>query len=318
MQPKRFCFIGHVDSGKSSCAGHLLTQCGHFSDHELKQNEQECQQQKYQIYSRLLDIFTEEREKGKTHEFTTIDFNHLGKDYQIVDTPGHKTFIRELIKGVSIISPEKMIGCLMISAKEGEFKAGWEKGQTKEDIIITRSVGINKLIVLINKMDTNSWNQEIFNNIKSCIDNFIKKCSFKFVSYIPISAYSGIGLINTDHMPDWHYGKSLIETIDEINDENINEEIFDVKSWKVMLINLTILWCPNIISPGFKFILHYSGSEYEVVVNKIIGKNYAKTNDTCQCIINSNKIIDNIYKTRRIIARYENNTIGFGKIIKVN
>ena len=326
----RFCLIGHVDSGKSTTAGHILKLCNIFSEHEIKQNKKECEDEKlgYQLYSRLLDVNEEERVKGKTHEYSSINFTFKGIDgcrnLELIDTPGHKLFIRELIKGLSYIDPEGVICCLLISAKEGEFQSGWVKGQTKEDIILARSLGIINLVILINKMDTIEWDQEKYDSIKKTIEPFLKFCAFADYSFSPVSSYQGIGLTSTKDMPDWYIGKgkSLLETIIELKspsgeqNQKIDQKINN-KEWIKMKANIKVLWCPGIISSGYKCILHYSGDEYEVTLNKIIGKNYIKAGEKCKCILESDKIIVNNYGSRKIILRSNENTIGFGTIEEV-
>lgn len=318
---KNICFFGHVDSGKSSCAGHLYALCGGISEHELEKLKKECEEEKKmnQLWSNVLDINEEERVKGKTHEFNILPFKHNDHEYNIIDLPGHKMFIREMISGISYFESSDVIGCLLISAAKGEFEAGWIRGQTKEDMIIARSLDIQNLIVLINKLDLQDWNQDIYNNIIKEINPFIKDaCGFKNVHYIPISAYKGIGLINNTNMPEWYKGKSLIDTIEEIKLDIKNEiKSFDVNEFSSLYAEIKILWCQNIISDGFECIIHYCGDEYEVIIEKINGHKILKRKDKEKCIITSKRKIRAKYASNRFIIRDSKNTIGFGTIIKV-
>lgn len=322
---KSFCFFGHVDSGKSTCAGHLLALCGDIDEHELSKIKKDCYDHKtmHQIWSNVLDINDEERIKGKTHEFNIIELNFNNQKYNMIDLPGHKMFIREMISGISYFETNQTIGCLVISAYKGEFESGWLRGQTKEDIIIARSLDIKHLIILINKLDSQNWNKEIYDNILIEIEPFIKNfCGFKNYYYIPISGYQGIGLIDRKNLPDWYNGKSLMETIENINIDatEIIEEL-PLKEFNVILGNITILWCNNIIPVGFECIIHFSGNEYEAIFDKINKQNFIKKGKEplkVKCIIKTKNNIKYKNPSRRFIIRDSNNTIGFGIIEKVN
>lgn len=313
---KKFCFIGHVDVGKSTLAGHLYVQTGNMSDHELNKLQNECKNQKYQLWSRIFDIWEEEREKGKTHEFSVMPFKFQNKTYEMIDTPGHKTFIRALIAGISHFNPDEIVGCLLISASKGEFESGWGKGQTREDITLVRCIGIKHLIVVINKMDSVNWDKEIYDDIINKITPFIKQCNFESVHYLPISGYKGINLININGTPEWYSGKSFIDTLDSIVLQTTTEELIKLSEWTHMLCNIKILWTSNLITCGYNCILHYGNAEYDIRIEKIEKKVFLKNKDIAKVLITSDKPIIRC-NTRNIILRCSTNTVGFGKIIKV-
>lgn len=338
---KKFCFIGNVDSGKSTTSGHLYALTGQLSEHELSKIKSETEK-KYQMWSRVLDIYTEEREKGKTHEFNLLSLEYQGEQYELIDTPGHKIYIRSLIEGMSLFNPNEVIAILVVSAAKGEFEAGWNGGQTKEDIILARSIGIKNMIVLVNKMDTVNWMENNYNNIKNEIKPFIKNCKFDTFTFIPISGYDGIGLIDLENMPSWYSeneaGFCLMDTIKSIViKENITNTIDVVEeykqpSFKKMQVIIKILQLPSKIATiGFNCILHYDGEEYDVVfddvelIKKVPDKKpikFLKENDSGTIIIQTSIPINKKNATTRkntsnLIFRYGTITIGFGKIVKI-
>jgi translation elongation factor EF-1alpha len=230
------------------------------------------QSDKYDTWSKTLDIYDEERMRSKTHEFSIIDIKYENEEYQMIDTPGHKGFIRSLIEGISVYPG--MIGCIIISSRNGEFEAGWVDGQTKEDIILTKSVGIDHAIILINKMDLVEWSKNNYEKIVKIVTPFINGCKFKSVYYMPVSGYTGIGLINTIGYPDWYKEPCFMDIIKSIKVEmveNVEKEI-QVKEWKTFTTNIRVLQINGLITSEYTCILHYGGKEYNIMIEKIKGK----------------------------------------------
>lgn len=312
---KRFCFIGQVDTGKSTFAGHLVYKLGNISEHEFSKHQKECQGAEYAFWSRFLDIYEEERAKSKTHEFTILDVTHNGQVYQLVDTPGHKAFIRSLIEGISQFPG--LIGCLLVSARAGEFASGWNDGQTREDIIIAKSVGIEDLVVLINKMDTCDWDQTVYDDIVKKIRPFINGCKFRSVVYMPASGCQGIGLVDREKLPKWYTGPCFMDVIaGVVVAESTGLEPIVEEKWTRFVANIKALKLNGIITMGYTCIMHYGGQEYEVTLDKIKGAKFIKENDAATIILNS--VVPIVRgSNRRIILRDSTNTIGFGKIDKI-
>jgi len=325
---KKFCFIGEVDCGKSTIAGHLFYLCGGANKHELEQIKKELGNKKTQIWSALLDINSEERERGKTNEFSTLTLKYNNIDYHLIDTPGHQIYIRSLIEGISSFNSNEIIACLVISSRTGEFEKGWINGQTKEDIILARGVGIKNLIVLINKMDTINWAENEFKNIKEKTSSYIKKCKFETCNFIPVSGYNGQGLINLEGVPDWYKDKCLMKTIENINIKNIPQpKIIFPEKWCKMRCNIRIveLKKPPIIAIGFECVLHYNSEEYTVTFEDIAQVqnpkiNFLKDKDIGKVIFKTDKHVEN-KKDRNnsinLIFRYNEKTIAFGKLLEI-
>jgi len=312
---KRFCFIGHVDTGKSTTAGHLVYKCGNITDHEFSKHKKDCLGSEFAFWSRFLDIYEEERAKSKTHEFTILDLKHDNEEYQLVDTPGHKAFIRSLIEGISRFPG--LIGCIVISARSTEFEAGWKEGQTREDIILTKSVGIEDVVILINKMDSIDWDQKVFDDIVKKVQPFVNACKFRSSIFIPVSGYDGIGLIDLKGLPDWYNGPYLMSAIKEIKlVEGTGIEPISINEWTKFSASIKLLKVNGVITSGYNFVLHYGGKEYEASLEKINKKVFLKEKESGLVIIKSKTPITK-GNNRRIILRDGTFTIGFGKIEKI-
>ena len=347
---KKFVAVGHVDSGKSTICGHLLYKCGYIDERNMEKIRVKAKEDGMEswIWARVLDIYEEEQERGKTHEYDSIIFDNkkAGKQYELIDTPGHQKFVRSMIEG---ISKDVNIAILMISMKDNEFEASFGSGMMKEHLILSRAIGIEHLILVANKMDIINWDE------KRCKDKVmaVTKYLVKNVGWpkeklyvVPISAFSGIGLMDTDGLPKWYKGKSFIETLDSIDDKKTNAIELQLKECNRFVCDLTnfgsassydIIPNPNntittsdvnadelnqsqrtIISPGSLFIMHFGGDETDVTVEKISnnGFHFIKTGDEGKCIMKTPHKI-NISVGMRVIFRKANNTIGFGNITKI-
>ena len=188
--PVNIVFIGHVDHGKSTICGRILLATGQVDIHELKNLEQEAKQKKHEGWhlAYLMDINSDERINGKTVEVGKAHFKTKTKSFTILDAPGHKDYVPNMISGVA----QSDYAVLVVSAKTGEFESGFIKeGQTREHAILAKSLGVVKLIVVINKMDQVEWKQARFEQIQVRLSPFLQNnCRFdvqKDVFWVPIS-----------------------------------------------------------------------------------------------------------------------------------
>lgn len=167
-----------------------------------------------------LDSTPQERSKGKTVEVGRAYFETATRRYTILDAPGHKTYVPSMISGAA----QADVAILVISARKGEFETGFEKGgQTREHVMLVKTVGVSKIVVVINKMDdiTVGWEQARFNEIKEKITPFIKAAGFSpktDVTFIPISAFTGLNLkerVPKSTCPWWRFVQFVrIDSID--------------------------------------------------------------------------------------------------------
>lgn len=190
--------MGHVDAGKSTLGGNLLYITGVVDKRTMEKYEREAKEAGRETWylSWALDSTPQERSKGKTVEVGRAYFETASRRYTILDAPGHKTYVPSMISGAA----QADVAILVVSARKGEFETGFEKGgQTREHIMLVKTVGVSKIVVVINKMDdpTVGWDPARFNEIKEKITPFIKSAGFSpktDVTFIPISAFTGLNL----------------------------------------------------------------------------------------------------------------------------
>lgn len=191
-------FVGHVDAGKSTMGGNLLYITGMVDKRTMEKYEKEAKEAGRESWylSWALDSTPQERAKGKTVEVGRAYFETPARRYTILDAPGHKTFVPSMISGAA----QADVAVLVISARKGEFETGFEKGgQTREHVMLIKTAGVSKLIVVINKMDesTVEWDQGRYEEIKGKLTPFIKGAGFNpknDVTFIPASAFTGVNL----------------------------------------------------------------------------------------------------------------------------
>ncbi|KAJ5051829.1 uncharacterized protein L3040_001600 [Drepanopeziza brunnea f. sp. 'multigermtubi'] len=215
-------FIGHVDAGKSTLGGAILILSGMVDDRTLDKYKKEAKDLGRETWwiSWALDVGKEEREKGKTIEVGRAFFETDKRRYSILDAPGHKTYVPSMIGGAS----QADVGILVISARKGEYETGFEKGgQTREHAMLAKTQGVNKLIVVINKMDdvTVEWSEKRYLECTTKLGQFLKGTGFNLktdVFFMPIAAQSMINL--KERIPDglcsWYKGPSLLEYLDNM------------------------------------------------------------------------------------------------------
>ncbi|CAJ0893739.1 2930_t:CDS:10 [Entrophospora sp. SA101] len=210
--------IGHVDAGKSTLMGHLLYLLGEVNDKTMKKYERESSKigKSSFAYAWVLDETEEERNRGITIDIAMTKFETKNKRFTLLDAPGHRDFIPNMISGAA----QADAAILVIDATVGEFEAGFDaNGQTKEHALLARSLGVQQLVVAINKLDNVEWSKDRFDIIVSKLSQFLlSQVGFKKkgVFYIPCSGLTGDNLLKkTDKLLDWYSGPTLIEQIDK-------------------------------------------------------------------------------------------------------
>jgi len=212
--------IGHVDSGKSTTTGHLIYKCGGIDKRTIEKFEKEAQEMGKGSfkYAWVLDKLKAERERGITIDIALWKFETDKYYVTIIDAPGHRDFIKNMITGTS----QADAAVLMIASGEGEFEAGFSKdGQTREHALLAQTMGVKQMIVAINKMDDKSVNysEKRYTEIKDELTTYLKKVGYNpaKISFIPISGWVGDNMIEpSDNMP-WYKGPFLLEALDNLN-----------------------------------------------------------------------------------------------------
>jgi len=222
--------IGHVDSGKSTTTGHLIYKCGGIDKRTIEKFEKEAAElgKGSFKYAWVLDKLKAERERGITIDIALWKFETPKYFVTVIDAPGHRDFIKNMITGTS----QADCAVLIIAGGTGEFEAGISKdGQTREHALLAFTLGVRQLIVAVNKMDTTNWSEPRFNEIVKEVSNFIKKVGYnpKTVPFVPISGFNGDNMIEVSPNAPWYKGwtketkasglvkgKTLLEAIDAI------------------------------------------------------------------------------------------------------
>jgi len=223
-------FIGHVDAGKSTLSGNLLYLTGMVDKRTIDKYEKEAKDNNRQtwIFAYVMDTNEEERAKGKTVEVGRAQFETAKKRYTILDTPGHKNYVPNMIGGAA----QADIAILLISAKTGEFESGFDKsGQTREHAMLAKTLGIKHIVVAVNKMDEPSvkWSKDRYDEIVNKLGAFLRKevgYANQAVTFIPLSGFSGINVKDPlpKHVCDWYEGRSLLEVLDDMKPIERNDE----------------------------------------------------------------------------------------------
>ncbi|GBC03212.1 hypothetical protein RclHR1_05010012 [Rhizophagus clarus] len=222
--------IGHVDSGKSTTTGHLIYKCGGIDKRTIEKFEKEAAElgKGSFKYAWVLDKLKAERERGITIDIALWKFETPKYYVTVIDAPGHRDFIKNMITGTS----QADCAILIIAAGTGEFEAGISKdGQTREHALLAYTLGVKQLIVAVNKMDTTNWSEERFNEIVKEVSGFIKRVGYnpKTVAFVPISGWHGDNMLEESSNMPWFKGwekeikggakakgKTLLEAIDSI------------------------------------------------------------------------------------------------------
>ena len=210
--------IGHVDHGKSTMTGRLLYETGAVDERTFQANKAEAERlgRPSWAWAFALDRLKEERERGLTIDIAFFKFLTDKYYYTIIDAPGHKDFIKNMITGAS----QADVGMLVVSAKKGEFEAGvGPGGQTKEHAYLAMTLGVPSLIVCVNKMDDVKYSEERYKEVKDEVGGFLKSIGYKIdqIPFIPTSALDAANLkVQTPKLTPWYKGPCLLEALDQV------------------------------------------------------------------------------------------------------
>ncbi|KAL1116064.1 hypothetical protein AAG570_005559 [Ranatra chinensis] len=214
--------IGHVDAGKSTIGGQIMALTGMVDKRTLEKYEREAKERSRESWylSWALDTNQEEREKGKTVEVGRAYFETDKKHFTILDAPGHKSFVPNMIGGAA----QADLAVLVISARKGEFETGFDRGgQTREHAMLAKTAGVKHMVVLINKMDdpTVEWSEDRYNECRDKILPYLKKLGFnptKDLTFMPVSGLTGLGLKEQidEKVCPWYRGEPFITFIDNL------------------------------------------------------------------------------------------------------
>jgi len=211
--------IGHVDSGKSTTTGHLIYKCGGIDKRTMEKFEKESAEMGKGSfkYAWVLDKLKAERERGITIDIALWKFETTKYVFTIIDAPGHRDFIKNMITGTS----QADVAILVIASGAGEFEAGISaNGQTREHALLSYTLGVKQMIVVINKMDDKSvnWSEKRYEEIKTEVSDYLKKIGYKpeTIPFIPISGWHGDNMLERSANLGWYKGLTLLEALDAL------------------------------------------------------------------------------------------------------
>ncbi len=209
--------MGHVDHGKSTTTGHMLYLAGAVDERTVKAYEEEARKLGKETfkYAWILDNLKEERERGLTIDLRFLKFETKKYYFTIIDAPGHRDFVKNMITGASQADG----AILFVSAKRGEFEAGiGPGGQTREHAFLAFTLGVNQLVVAVNKMDDASvnWSEERYNEVKNEVSRMLRMVGYKVdkIPFVPTSGWTGDNLVKPSEKMPWYKGPTLIDALD--------------------------------------------------------------------------------------------------------
>ncbi|KAL8418808.1 hypothetical protein RB594_002134 [Gaeumannomyces avenae] len=210
-----FVVVGHVDAGKSTLMGRLLLDLKVVDERTVQKYRKEAESMGKSSFALawILDQRAEERSRGVTIDIATNRFETDTTSFTILDAPGHKDFIPNMIAGAS----QADFAILVIDSSTGAFESGL-KGQTREHSLLIRSMGVSRVIVAVNKLDTTDWSRDRYDEICQQVSGFMSATGFqmKNVSFVPLSGLNGDNLVkrSTAAAAAWYTGPTLIEELE--------------------------------------------------------------------------------------------------------
>ncbi|KAL3302843.1 elongation factor Tu GTP binding domain-containing protein [Colletotrichum asianum] len=206
----------HVDAGKSTLMGRLLLELKFVEQHLIDRYRRQGEKIGKASFALawVMDQREEERERGVTIDIATNQFETDKTRFTILDAPGHRDFVPNMIAGAS----QADFAILVIDANTGAFEKGL-KGQTREHALLLRSLGVQRVIVAVNKLDMVGWSKDRFDEISEQVTGFMKGNGFqlKNVTFVPISGLNGDNLVTRpeDEALSWYTGPTLIEALED-------------------------------------------------------------------------------------------------------
>ena len=205
-------FVGHVDHGKSTTVGRLLLDSGHIEQHVIDGNEKLAAEMGKAGFgfAYVMDGLKEERERGITIDVAHKEFFTPNYYFTVIDAPGHRDFVKNMITGTS----QADAAVLCVAADDGV------NAQTKEHAFLARVLGVQQLIVNVNKMDISGvdYSQEKYDSVVTEVTGLLKMAGFKTdeIPFIPCAALAGANVFNKSENMPWYNGMTLFEAIDKI------------------------------------------------------------------------------------------------------
>lgn len=258
-------FVGHVDHGKSTTVGRILLDTGNIPEQEMKKIQEEAKKLGKETFGLafVMDRMKEERERGLTIDVAHRRFETPKYYFTIIDAPGHRDFVKNMITGAS----QADAAVLVVSVKEGI------QPQTKEHAWLIKTLGIQQLIVAVNKMDEAQWQQEKYNALKAEVEKLLKPVGYKTetINFVPIASYvTSENISKKGDKMSWYKGPTLLEAFDalvppkKLTDKPLRIPIQDVYSITGVGTVPVGRVETGVLKPGDKIVFSPSGAVGEV------------------------------------------------------
>ncbi|MFP4118997.1 MAG: translation elongation factor EF-1 subunit alpha [Candidatus Woesearchaeota archaeon] len=204
-------FIGHVDHGKSTTVGRLMFDSGNLSEQQLRKFREKAESlgKAGFEFAYAMDGLKEEQERGVTIDLAHKKFESEKYYFTIIDAPGHRDFVKNMITGAS----QADAGVLVVAANDGV------NAQTKEHVFLSRTLGVQQMIVAVNKMDLQDYSQDRFNAVKEEVTKLLKSVGYDTskIPFIPLASLKGDNVYNKSENMPWYEGKTLYQEIDNFS-----------------------------------------------------------------------------------------------------
>jgi elongation factor 1-alpha len=258
-------FIGHVDHGKSTTVGRLLYETHVITDRDIQRYKELTQQMNRPTFefAFVMDQLKEERERGITIDIMHRDFQTPKYYFTIIDAPGHRDFVKNMITGAS----QADAAVLVVSAVDGV------QAQTREHAILANVLGIGQIIVGVNKMDAANYDQKKFEEAKANVQQLLKSLGYRNVdaiNFVPYSALAGDNVAaKSDKMP-WYNGPTLLGSLDLLTvptkptDKPLRlpiQDVYSISGFGTVPVGRVET---GVMKPGDQVIIMPSGAKAEV------------------------------------------------------
>ena len=257
-------FIGHIDHGKSTTVGRLLYETGAISEQDIRKMKEEAAKYNKPTFefAFVMDQLKEERERGITIDIAHKEFQTPKYYFTIIDAPGHRDFVKNMITGAS----QADAAVLVISCADGV------QAQTREHAYLAKVLGINQLVVGINKMDAVNYDRVKYEDVKASIMNLLKTVGYDTskILAVPYSALVGENVTKKSDKMTWYNGPTLLEALDTFQvppkptDKPLRlpiQDVYSISGFGTVPVGRVET---GIIKPGDQIIIMPSGIKTEV------------------------------------------------------
>jgi len=214
--PLKIVFVGHVDHGKSTLIGRILHDTDSLPEGKIDMVKKACAAEGMEFeFAFVLDALLEEQKQNVTIDTTEIRFKTKGRKYIIIDAPGHKEFLKNMITGASRADA----AVLVIAANEGV------REQSRRHAYLLNLLGIKQLIVVVNKMDLADFSEKKFEEIEKEYRKFLAELGLEALVFVPASAKNGDNVASTSKKMKWHRGPSVLEALDLLEPQSADVDL---------------------------------------------------------------------------------------------